>query len=76
MHIGGFVPGLLFDELKSLPPDQDFECVDSNSGILRTTILQLDWIGRPYGVLNLGLGVKKIATKVNIWPKCHGTGKV
>lgn len=29
----------------------------------------------PFRVLNLGAGVKKITTKVETCPKCHGTGK-
>ena len=37
--------------------------------------LRLAERGIPFKVLNLGAGVKKITTKVDICPKCRGTGK-
>lgn len=30
----------------------------------------------PFRIMNLGAGVKKITTKVDTCPKCHGTGKI
>lgn len=29
----------------------------------------------PFKVINLGAGVRKITTDVDICPKCHGTGR-
>ena len=36
----------------------------------------LDEQGIPFKVINLGAGVKKVTTKMDICPKCNGTGKV
>jgi len=30
----------------------------------------------PFKVINLGVGVRRITTNINICPKCHGTGFV
>ena len=39
-------------------------------------IKYLDKLNIPFKLFNLGAGVKKITTKVNTCPKCHGSGKI
>jgi len=38
-------------------------------------VLRLNEAFTSYKILDLGAGVKKITTKVDTCPKCHGTGK-
>lgn len=43
---------------------------------IRFLVLELTRRNVPFRIMNLGAGVKKITTKVDTCPKCHGTGKV
>lgn len=43
---------------------------------IRFIIICLDKAKTPFKVINLGAGVKKVTTKMDICPKCHGMGKV
>jgi len=51
------------------------ECVTSLKLALQFLVIWLNEAFTPYKIIDLGAGVKKITTKVDTCPKCHGTGK-
>jgi intergrase/recombinase len=58
---------------QQVPPK--IEVVSGESIILKWLIGSMANLGIPFQVINLGAGVKKVTTDVNVCPKCHGTGK-
>lgn len=55
--------------------DHDINVTTSFLKAIQWLICELASKEIPFRVINLGAGVKKITTEVDVCPKCHGTGK-
>lgn len=53
-----------------------FELTTTISAAVQFAILKFDECKKPFRLLNLGAGVRKITSETDICPKCHGTGKI